>query len=116
MWQRLGSRKISWDFAVLGKVIRKKGKFMCFDPSGSDRRVAVIFLTLITSNPRLTSESDMSSVGVLCGLHGFFGFGVERVIGQVTGIEMGFDGLEIRHASRDGSGSVSSATELEVFL
>jgi hypothetical protein len=27
---------------------------------------------------------------------------------------VGFDGLEIRHASRDDSGSVSSATELEV--
>jgi hypothetical protein len=32
------------------------------------------------------------------------------------GVEMGFDGLEIRHASRDDSGSVSSATELKVFF
>jgi hypothetical protein len=32
------------------------------------------------------------------------------------GVEVGFDGLEIRHASRDDSGSVSGATELKVFL
>jgi hypothetical protein len=66
MWHTLGSRKISWDFAVLGKVIRKRGRFMDFDPSGGDRRVAVFCLTLITSKPRLASESDMSSAGVLC--------------------------------------------------
>jgi hypothetical protein len=29
---------------------------------------------------------------------------------------VGVDGLEIRHASRDDSGSVSSATELDVFF
>jgi hypothetical protein len=46
----------------------------------------------------------------------FFGFGIEQVIGQVIGVEVGFDGLEIRHASRDYSGSVSSATELKVFF
>jgi hypothetical protein len=33
-----------------------------------------------------------------------FGFGIERVIGQVIGVEVGFYGLEIRHASRDDSG------------
>jgi hypothetical protein len=38
MWQRAGSRNISWDFAVLGKVIRKKGRFMVVDPSVGDRR------------------------------------------------------------------------------
>jgi hypothetical protein len=32
------------------------------------------------------------------------------------GVEMGFDGLEIRLASRDDSGSVSDATELKVFF
>jgi hypothetical protein len=46
----------------------------------------------------------------------FFGFGIERVLGQVIGVEVGFDGLKIRHASRDDSGSVPSATELKVFL
>jgi hypothetical protein len=67
MWQRLCSREISWDFAVLGKVIRKRGRFMFVDPSEGDRKVALICLTLITSNPRLTSPSDMYSAGVLCG-------------------------------------------------
>jgi hypothetical protein len=49
-------------------------------------------------------------------LHKFFGFGVEGVIGQVMGVEVGFDVLDIRHASRDDSGSVSDATELKVFF
>jgi hypothetical protein len=122
MWQTLCSRKISWDFAVLGKVIRKRGRFMVFDPSEGDRRVAVICLTLIMTKPRLTSPSDMSSAWVLCGrwritaFVGFFKCGVERVIGQVIGVEVGFDGLEIRHPSRDDSSSVSSATELKVLF
>jgi hypothetical protein len=34
MWQRLLSRKISWDFAVLGKVIKKRRRFIISDPSG----------------------------------------------------------------------------------
>jgi hypothetical protein len=46
-------------------------------------------------------------------LCGFLGFGIERVIGQVIGVEVGFDGLEICHTSRDDSGSVSSALELK---
>jgi hypothetical protein len=46
-------------------------------------------------------------------LHGFFGFGIERVIGQVTDVEVGFHGLEIRHNSRDVPDSVSSTTEHE---
>jgi hypothetical protein len=32
------------------------------------------------------------------------------------GVEVGFVGLEIRHASPDDSGSVSSATELKIFF
>jgi hypothetical protein len=67
MWQRLCSGKISWDFAVLDKVIKKRGKFMVVDPSEGDRWVAVISLTLITSNPRLTNPSDMYSARVFCG-------------------------------------------------
>jgi hypothetical protein len=31
MWQRLGRWKIPWDFAVLGKVTRKRGRFVAFD-------------------------------------------------------------------------------------
>jgi hypothetical protein len=49
-------------------------------------------------------------------LHGYFGFGVKCVIGQVIGVKVGFDILEIRHASHDDSGSVSSATELKGFF
>jgi hypothetical protein len=67
MWQRLGSLKISWDFAVLGKVMTNKGMFMAVVPAGGDWRVAVICLTLITSKPRLSSLSDMSSAGILKG-------------------------------------------------
>jgi hypothetical protein len=36
-------------------------------------------------------------------------------VGQVLAVEVRFDGLEIRHVSRDDSSSVSCATELEVF-
>jgi hypothetical protein len=55
-------RKMSWDFVVLVKVIRKRGRFMIVDPSEGDRRVVVICLTLITSNPRFTILSDISSL------------------------------------------------------
>jgi hypothetical protein len=30
-----------------------------------------------------------------------FGFEIEGVIGEVIGVKVGFDGLEIRHDSRD---------------
>jgi hypothetical protein len=69
--------EIAWDFSVLGKVIRKSGRFMVFHPSGGDQRVAVSGLTLMTSNPRLTSPSDMSSAGVFRGrwrITAFMGF------------------------------------------
>jgi hypothetical protein len=49
-------------------------------------------------------------------LHRFLGFGIERIIGQVIGVEVGFHLLEIRQSSRDDSGSVSGATELKVFF
>jgi hypothetical protein len=32
MWKRLVSRKMFWDFAVLGKVIRERGRFMILTP------------------------------------------------------------------------------------
>jgi hypothetical protein len=67
MWQRLGSLKISWDFAVLGKVIRNKGRFLVTAPSVDDRRMVVNCLILITPKPRFTSPSEMSSAGVLRG-------------------------------------------------
>jgi hypothetical protein len=67
MWQRLGRLKISCDFAVLGKVIRNRWRFLVVAPSEDDRRVVVICLTLITSKPRFISPSEMSSAGVLGG-------------------------------------------------
>jgi hypothetical protein len=67
MWQRLGSLKISCNFAVLGKVIRNKGRLLVVVPSEDDLRVDVICLTLITSKPRFTSPSEISSAGVLGG-------------------------------------------------
>jgi hypothetical protein len=47
-------------------------------------------------------------------LYGFFGFGEKGEVGQVLAIEVGFLGLEIRHAPRDNSGSASYGTELKV--
>jgi hypothetical protein len=41
---------------------------------------------------------------------------IERVLGEFIGVEVGFDGLEIRHASRDDSGSITIATEVKVFF
>jgi hypothetical protein len=38
----------------------------------------------------------------------------ESEVGEVLAVEIGFDGLEIRHASRDDSSSVSCVTELAV--
>jgi hypothetical protein len=49
-------------------------------------------------------------------LHRFLGFGIERVIGQVIGVEVEFDGLEIRPTSHDDSGTVSSDTNLKVLF
>jgi hypothetical protein len=42
MWQRLGSLKMSWDFAVLGRVIRNKGRFLVVVSSEGDLRVVVV--------------------------------------------------------------------------
>jgi hypothetical protein len=66
-WQRLGRRKISCDFSVLGRVIRKRGRFADLGSSGDDRRVVVICLTLMTSKLSFASPSDISTAGVLRG-------------------------------------------------
>jgi hypothetical protein len=66
MWQRLDSLKISWDFWVLGRVTRNRGKVTGFE-SSVDRRAEDICLTLTTSKPRSTSPSDISFAGVLLG-------------------------------------------------
>jgi hypothetical protein len=47
-------------------------------------------------------------------LYGFFVFGEIGEVGQAV-LEIGFDGLEIRHASRNDSCSVSCVTELEIL-
>jgi hypothetical protein len=48
-------------------------------------------------------------------LYGLFEFWEEGVVWQVLAVEVGFEGLEIHHASRDNCCSVSCATELENF-
>jgi hypothetical protein len=55
-----------WDFAALGKVMRKRGRFVILGSSGDGRQVVFICLTLSTLKLRFTSPSDMSSSGVLC--------------------------------------------------
>jgi hypothetical protein len=108
------------DFAVLGRISGNRGTFIIFESSGGERRVAVICLTLTTSKQGLANPSEISSAGVLCGrwritvFVGFTDLG-KKVVGEVLAIEVGFDGLEIRHASRDDSCSISCAMELEVF-
>jgi hypothetical protein len=67
IWQRLLSLNTSWDSEVLGKVIMKRGMFTVVVPSAGDRRLADIFLTLITSKPRFTNPSEMSSAGAETG-------------------------------------------------
>jgi hypothetical protein len=78
MWQRLVRWKISCDFAVLGKVMRNKGRFLVVAVSSEDdRRVVVICLTLRTSKPRFTRPSQMSAAGVSGGrwsITAFMGF------------------------------------------
>jgi hypothetical protein len=61
--------KISCDLGVLGKVIRNVGGggVTLVGPSVDDRRVVVICLTLMTSKPRFTNPSEMSSARVLSG-------------------------------------------------
>jgi hypothetical protein len=65
--QRLVSLNISWDFDVLGKVIRKRGRFTVDALYASDRRAADVCFTSITSKPKSTNPSEMSSAGVVNG-------------------------------------------------
>jgi hypothetical protein len=67
MWPRLVNLKISCDFAILGKVMGNKRRFLVVVLSEGDQQVVVICLTLMTSKLRFTSPSEMSSVGVLGG-------------------------------------------------
>jgi hypothetical protein len=63
-WQRLISLNISWDFAGLGEGIGKRGMLTVVVLFACDRRVIDIFLSLITSKPRFTNPTEMSSAGV----------------------------------------------------
>jgi hypothetical protein len=77
MWQRHGSLKMSCDLALLGRVIRNKGRFLVLVSLEGDLRVVVICLTLTTSNPRFSSPSEISFAGVLDGrwqITAFMGF------------------------------------------
>jgi hypothetical protein len=116
MWQWLGRWKISWDFVVLGKVTRKRGRFVIMDSSGGDSRVVVI----------VEAEAHQPLTNILCRnvlrqvahhrLYGLFGFWVEGEKGEVIPFEVGFYCKEFHHASCDDTGSGSVVTELKVFL
>jgi hypothetical protein len=68
IWQKPGRWNISCGFAVLGKVIRNRGRFLVVAASfGDDRHVVVICLTLRTSKPGFISPSQISPAGVSVG-------------------------------------------------
>jgi hypothetical protein len=77
VWQRLVSLNISWDFDILGKVIRKRGMFIVVVLSAGDQWVVDICLRLITSKPAFINPYEMSSAGVengRCPITAFIGF------------------------------------------
>jgi hypothetical protein len=67
MWQKLGRLKISCDFAILGKVIRNKVRFLVVASSEGNLRVVVICLTLNNVKPQVSSPPKVSLAGVLDG-------------------------------------------------
>jgi hypothetical protein len=65
------------DFDILGKVMRKRGRYAVDVPSAGDQQVGDICLTLITSKPASTNPSEMSCAGVVngrCSITAFIGF------------------------------------------
>jgi hypothetical protein len=56
---------ISGDIDILGRVMRKRGRFTVGVLFAGDRRVADICLTLITSNPRSIVPFEMSFAWVV---------------------------------------------------
>jgi hypothetical protein len=73
----LADGKFFGTLPFLDMFTRNRGKFMILSSSGGDRRVAVNCLKLTTSKSRLTSPSEISSAGVLCGkwsITAFMGF------------------------------------------
>jgi hypothetical protein len=72
IWQRILSLNISWDFDLLGKVLRKRGMFIVVVPSACDRRVAI------------TSSAEVGTAS----LYRLLGFGIEDEQWDVTDLEV----------------------------
>jgi hypothetical protein len=56
---------MSWDFDVISKIMRSRGRFTVDGSLAGNRRVADICLTLIMPKPKPTNPSEMSSAGVV---------------------------------------------------
>jgi hypothetical protein len=67
IWQTLFSFNISQDFDILSKVMRKRGIFTVVVLSTGDQRAVDICLRLLTTNPRFTQSSEISSAGATTG-------------------------------------------------
>jgi hypothetical protein len=90
----LADERISWDFAVLGKVTRKRGKFVILDSLGGDRRVVV---NLFDAN-NVEAEDRQPGTNILSRsvlrqvayhrLYGLLGCWIEGEIGQVILLEV----------------------------
>jgi hypothetical protein len=57
--------EVSCDFAVLGKVMSNKGRFLVVASWENDQSMVDICLKLTTSKPRFFSSSEMYVAGVL---------------------------------------------------
>jgi hypothetical protein len=82
----VGQFEKSWDFAVLGKVLRNKGRLTICDPSGGVRPTVVISLTLMTSKPRLIRPPEISWKVTNCSLNWFFRYWEISEVGKVVGL------------------------------
>jgi hypothetical protein len=105
-----GQFERSWDFAILGRVSRNRGKAMGMEPSGG-RRAVDICLMPITSKSRSTSPSAMSSAGVFMGrwvadycLDQLFRFSVKFVVRKAFGFKERFYCLVVHCVLGDFSG------------
>jgi hypothetical protein len=73
------------------------GMFTVVVPSTGDRQVVHICLTLITSKPRFTNPSEMSSAGFEAGrcsyqsLYRLLGFGIEGEVWEVIALKVRAD-------------------------
>jgi hypothetical protein len=98
IWQRLVSLNISWDFDVLGEVVRKRGIFTVVVPPAGDRRVIDIYLMLITSKARFIKPSEISSAVAEIGrcritaVISCWDSGIEGEVWEVIAVEVRADG------------------------